>query len=95
MSAMKLITVMIVTQVNVIIRTFSRILLILTWNCSVTVSVVLLPVFIHDCIISTVLSEKCRLLSSLLQNFLTASVKLSIFEPNVPNPVVCSFFKVI
>jgi len=33
-SAMKLIIVMIVTQVNVIIRTFSRILMILTWDCS-------------------------------------------------------------
>ena len=92
-SAIKLIIVMIVTQVNVIIRTLSRILMILIWDCSFTVSVVLLPVFIHDCVISTVLSEECRLISSLLQNFLTASVKLSIFEPSVPNPVVSSVLK--
>jgi len=85
---MKLLIVMIVTQVNVIIRTFSRILMILTWDCNITVYVVLQPVFIHDCIISTLLSEECKLLSSLLQNFMSASVKLSIFEPNVPNPVV-------
>jgi len=45
MSAMKLIIVMIVTQLNVIIRTFNRILMILTWDCSFTVSVVLLTVF--------------------------------------------------
>jgi hypothetical protein len=67
--------------------------MILTWDCSFTVSVVLLPVFTHDCIISTVLSEECRLLSSLLQKFLTASVKSSIFEPSVPNPVVLSVVK--
>jgi hypothetical protein len=87
-SAMKLIIVMILTQVNVIIRTFRRILMILTWDCNFTVSVVLLPVFIRDCIMSTVLSEECRLLSSLLQNFLTPSVKSSIFEQSVSNSVV-------
>jgi len=87
-SAMKLIILMIVTQVKVIIRTFNRILMILTWDCSLTVYVVLQPVFIHDCIISILLSEECKLLSSLLQNFLAASIKFSIFEPSVPNPVV-------
>jgi hypothetical protein len=45
MSAIKLIIVMIVTQLNVIIRTFGRILMILTWDCSFTVPVVLLTVF--------------------------------------------------
>ena len=68
---------------GVIVRTFSRILMILTWDCSFTVSAVVLPVFINDCIILRALSGECRLLSTLPQNFLTASVKLCIFEPSV------------
>jgi hypothetical protein len=46
-SAMRLIIVMIVVQVGVCIRTSSRILMILTQDCSFTICAVLLSFLIH------------------------------------------------